>query len=210
MAVDSATTIAGFDTAKPAGSDPRTEADNNFRHVKTVLKDCFPAIAGAVTASHTELSYVDGVTSAIQTQLDAKAPIASPTLTGTPAAPTAAAGTSTTQIATTAFTQTAIAEVNATTGLTRSFTASTAFAVGAGQSIACTAATAWAAAFPASPTNGTVCAVASQNNLATNTIDLGANGVMGANGTAVSGVLTLDQVKPVYQFAWYGDYWREA
>ena len=31
----------------------------------------------------TELGYVDGVTSAIQTQLDAKAPSASPTLTGT-------------------------------------------------------------------------------------------------------------------------------
>lgn len=37
-----------------------------------------------------------------------KAPLASPTLTGTPSAPTAAEGTSTTQIATTAFVQTAI------------------------------------------------------------------------------------------------------
>jgi hypothetical protein len=33
-----------------------------------------------VTASITEINYVDGVTSAIQTQLDAKAPLASPTL----------------------------------------------------------------------------------------------------------------------------------
>ena len=38
-----------------------------------------------------------------------KANIASPTFTGTPAAPTAAAGTNTTQIATTAFVQTAVA-----------------------------------------------------------------------------------------------------
>ena len=37
--------------------------------------------------------------------LAAKAPVASPTLTGTPAAPTAAQGTNTTQIATTAFTE---------------------------------------------------------------------------------------------------------
>jgi len=37
----------------------------------------------AVTATATELNYVDGVTSAIQTQLDAKAPLASPTFTGT-------------------------------------------------------------------------------------------------------------------------------
>jgi hypothetical protein len=36
-----------------------------------------------VTATTTELNYVDGVTSAIQTQLDAKAPLASPTFTGT-------------------------------------------------------------------------------------------------------------------------------
>ena len=37
-----------------------------------------------------------------------KAPLASPTLTGTPKAPTASAGTNTTQIATTAFVQNAI------------------------------------------------------------------------------------------------------
>lgn len=39
----------------------------------------------------------------IKSQLDAKADLASPTLTGTPTAPTAAPGTNTTQIATTAF-----------------------------------------------------------------------------------------------------------
>ena len=53
--------------------------------------------------SMAELGYLDGVTSAIQTQLNAKAALASPTLTGTPTAPTANVGTSTTQIATTAF-----------------------------------------------------------------------------------------------------------
>jgi hypothetical protein len=37
----------------------------------------------AITATATELNYTDGVTSAIQTQLDAKAPLASPTFTGT-------------------------------------------------------------------------------------------------------------------------------
>lgn len=39
----------------------------------------------------------------LQTALDAKAPLASPTFTGTPAAPTPAADTNTTQVATTAF-----------------------------------------------------------------------------------------------------------
>lgn len=42
----------------------------------------------ATEPSLTELTYVKGVTSAIQTQLNAKAPIASPTFTGTATAPT--------------------------------------------------------------------------------------------------------------------------
>lgn len=65
----------------------------------------------SITATSTELNFVDGVTSAIQTQLDAKSPTASPTFTGTPAAPTATAGTNTTQIATTAFVTTAVNNV---------------------------------------------------------------------------------------------------
>ncbi len=48
------------------------------------------------------------VSTATQTALDLKADLASPTLTGTPTAPTANAGTNTTQIATTAFVGTAI------------------------------------------------------------------------------------------------------
>lgn len=44
----------------------------------------------------------------LQTALDAKAPLASPALTGTPTAPTATPGTNTTQLATTAFVQAAV------------------------------------------------------------------------------------------------------
>ena len=62
-----------------------------------------------ITATVTELNYTDGVTSAIQTQLNAKAALASPALTGTPTAPTAAAATDTTQVATTAMVQAALA-----------------------------------------------------------------------------------------------------
>ena len=40
-------------------------------------------ILSGVTATAAEINYVDGVTSAVQTQLDAKAPLASPTFTGT-------------------------------------------------------------------------------------------------------------------------------
>jgi len=62
-------------------------------------------ILDGVTATTAELNYVDGVTSNIQTQLNAKAPLASPALTGTPTAPTALTGTDTTQLATTEFVQ---------------------------------------------------------------------------------------------------------
>ena len=64
-----------------------------------------------LTATAAELNYTDGVTSNIQSQLNAKAATASPSLTGTPKAPTASAGTNTTQIATTAFVTTAINNV---------------------------------------------------------------------------------------------------
>jgi hypothetical protein len=57
----------------------------------------------ASTATATEVGYLSGVTSAIQTQLNAKANTSGPTLTGVPAAPTASANTNSTQIATTAF-----------------------------------------------------------------------------------------------------------
>lgn len=49
----------------------------------------------------------------LTTDLGAKAPIDSPTFTGVPAAPTAAQGTDTTQIATTAYVQTELANIDA-------------------------------------------------------------------------------------------------
>jgi hypothetical protein len=62
-----------------------------------------------VTATTAELNYVDGVTSGIQGQLNDKAPLASPALSGVPTAPTATAGTNNTQIATTAYADAAVA-----------------------------------------------------------------------------------------------------
>lgn len=80
------------------------------------------------TTTPTELSYVHGLTSAAQTQLDAKAPLASPTFTGTPAAPTASVGTSSTQLATTAFVQGEKASpLNDQSGTTYTFVASDAY-----------------------------------------------------------------------------------
>jgi hypothetical protein len=75
-------------------------------------------ILDGATLSTTELNYVDGVTSAIQTQLDAKAPLASPALTGVPTAPTAALATDTTQVATTAFVRAEVAALVGSAGST--------------------------------------------------------------------------------------------
>ena len=74
-----------------------------------------PSTTSIGPVSSTELGYLDGVTSNLQTQLNDKlaitaaastyAPLASPAFTGTPTAVTATTGTNTTQIATTAFVQ---------------------------------------------------------------------------------------------------------
>lgn len=78
-----------------------------------------PTFSGTVTlpsttsignVSATEIGYVDGVTSALQTQLDAKAPLASPTFTGTVTLPTGVTG------ATGAITSNMIADLTIATG----------------------------------------------------------------------------------------------
>lgn len=56
----------------PTSTDSVSEGDNHIRGIKTTLKNTFPNVTGAITPTETELNYVDGVTSAIQTQLDAK------------------------------------------------------------------------------------------------------------------------------------------
>jgi hypothetical protein len=66
--------------------------------------------------SNTEFGYLNGVTSNVQTQLTSldtlKAPLASPTFTGTVSAPTPTAGDSSTKVATTAFVTNAVALEN--------------------------------------------------------------------------------------------------
>lgn len=76
----------------------------------------FTGLAGELTVDTTDNRLVvhDGSTAgghpaAKESELAAKAPLASPTFTGTPAAPTAAQGTDTTQLATTAFVRAEVA-----------------------------------------------------------------------------------------------------
>ena len=64
---------------------------------------------GVVGATFQDIQITESQVTNLTNDLAAKAPLESPALTGTPTAPTAAAGTDSTQIATTAFVQAAVA-----------------------------------------------------------------------------------------------------
>ena len=105
MTVESANYINQLDATLPLGSDARSQGDDHIRLLKTTIKATFPYVTGPILVAQTELNYLTGLTSNLVSQLAAKAPLASPSLTGTPTAPTAPSVTNSTQIATTAFVQ---------------------------------------------------------------------------------------------------------
>jgi len=71
--VETVTYISDLNTTLPASGDSVSEGAQHIRNLKTALKNTFPNITGAVNPTQAELNYSVGVTSAIQTQLDAKA-----------------------------------------------------------------------------------------------------------------------------------------
>jgi len=79
---DATTTVVGTDTTQTLTNKTLTSPKVNEDVALTASATELNILDGA-TLSTTELNYVDGVTSAIQTQIDAKAPTASPTFTGT-------------------------------------------------------------------------------------------------------------------------------
>ncbi len=64
--------INDLNTSWPLGTDVKSDGDAHLRGIKTAVKTTFANVTDAVTPTHTELNYVDGVTSSIQTQLDTK------------------------------------------------------------------------------------------------------------------------------------------
>lgn len=88
MSLETATYISDLVTTNPTASDPKSQGDDHIRLVKSTIKTTFPNVTGAVTPTHTQLNYVTGVTSAIQTQIDSKGAIAGQTWTGTHTFPT--------------------------------------------------------------------------------------------------------------------------
>lgn len=105
MGLEATTTIAGLVSSNPTNLDGLSQADDHMRLIKTVLKNIFPGVGGTgfnipITAKESEINFLVGVTSAVQTQLDSlsssissldtlKAPKASPTFTGIITAPSA-------------------------------------------------------------------------------------------------------------------------
>ena len=71
-----------IDTALTAGTGI-TKTYNDAANTLTIAVDTTAIQARVADVSDTEIGYLNGVTSAIQTQMDAKAPLASPTFTGT-------------------------------------------------------------------------------------------------------------------------------
>lgn len=180
MAVDTAQYLGALNLALPGDGDDIAEGDDQIRAFKTAAKQSFPNVAGAVTVTHAELNRLAGVSADVQGQIDAKAPLASPALTGTPTAPTAAAATSTTQLATTAFVQAAVSTaVDSADALTLSVSNSAAVSLTAGQQDATTYAGVCTWTLPASPTAGQRVGVIVANGRADNVIARNGQNIMG-------------------------------
>lgn len=118
---DARTPTAHASSHASAGSDPLTLAPSQITGTAVVDADSRLTDARTPTAhaaSH-QFGGADALTLAqsqvtnLTTDLADKAPLASPALTGTPTAPTAALSTNTTQIATTEYVQTELANIDA-------------------------------------------------------------------------------------------------
>lgn len=89
MALETGSYIDSLNAANPASTDGLAQADDHLRLIKSTIKGTFPSLTGAVTSNQadlnvlsgaaaagvtsTEVGYLDGVTSSIQTQLTALA-----------------------------------------------------------------------------------------------------------------------------------------
>lgn len=65
MALESAAYINGLVAANPTTNDPASSGDDHIRLLKTTIKASLPNITGAVTATHTDLNKLTGLTSSV-------------------------------------------------------------------------------------------------------------------------------------------------
>ncbi len=63
MGLETGTYIDSLVTTNPASTDGLAQADDHIRLLKSTLKNTFPSITGAVSATQAELNVLDGITS---------------------------------------------------------------------------------------------------------------------------------------------------
>lgn len=121
LSVGAATTISGALTVTGTLIAPTATAGTNTTQVATT-EFVSTAVANVIDSAPGALDTLNELAAAlgddanyattVTNSLALKAPLASPALTGTPTAPTAAADTNTTQVATTAYVQTELLNLN--------------------------------------------------------------------------------------------------
>lgn len=62
MALETGTYISDLNASNPVNTDQVSVGDDHIRFLKSTILATFPNVAGAVTATHTEVSYLSGVT----------------------------------------------------------------------------------------------------------------------------------------------------
>jgi hypothetical protein len=67
MTIESVTYIDDLNTANPAAGDAKSEGDDHIRNIKTALKNTFPNVDGAISATDNDLSRVAGANAATLT-----------------------------------------------------------------------------------------------------------------------------------------------
>ena len=65
MGLETSTYVDGLNTANPAATDGLAQADDHIRLIKTVLKNTFPNLTGAVTATQANLNNTTAIPSTL-------------------------------------------------------------------------------------------------------------------------------------------------
>jgi len=82
MALESANYVAGLVETNPIGNDQRSTADDHLRLIKRTLKNSFPQVASAISATSAELNFLMSASANLQDQLNAKLNKAGGTVSG--------------------------------------------------------------------------------------------------------------------------------
>jgi len=62
MGLETGTYIDSLNTSNPGATDSVAQGDDHIRLLKSTIKNTFPNVTGAMTATHTELNLLDGCT----------------------------------------------------------------------------------------------------------------------------------------------------